>query len=110
MTSKVFKIINKIECFTHMYFLLDIPSGTSLIIHPSKTSMLNGTEVSFTCTTDAYPPTYSYHFYHMGSHVVSNRYGIYNTQITEEGDYSCSATNAAGSGASEPVTITFIGK
>ena len=46
----------------------------------------------------------------MGSHVVSNRYGIYNTQITEEGDYSCSATNAAGSGASEPVTITFIGK
>ena len=93
-----------------VYFLLDAPTGTRFTINPPTTTVVNGNIVSFNCTTDAYPPAHMYNFFNNGNLFASNGVGVYSTELTESGDYTCSSINAAGSGQSAPLLITVTGK
>ncbi|CAH3036901.1 unnamed protein product [Porites evermanni] len=48
------------------------PSSSAITTIPSNTTVLRGSNVSFTCTTDANPPANMYHFYFKGSLIESN--------------------------------------
>ena len=71
--------------------------------------MLNGTEVTFNCTTDANPGASNYKFFHNGYLLGSSSSGVYRTNITESGSYACTAINAVGSGQSSSIDIAVVG-
>ena len=95
-----------------MYDLLfiDRPSGTSLSMSPSNTTVLNGTELTFNCTTDAYPDVDEYKFYHDGYELGSSSSGIYSTNMTKDGKYFCVPINAAGIGKNASIAINVVGE
>ena len=95
---------------SHIYLLTtDPPTNTSLTINPSNTTVLNGTEVTFNCTTDANPAASNYKFFHNGSHLGSSSSGVYSRNISKDGEYSCVPENMAGVGDSATVVITVVG-
>ena len=101
-----------IECFIQKpvnFLRVDPPTRTSLRTSLSNTTVLNGTRVTFNCTTDAYPAA-SYMLYNNGRLLESNSSGIFSTNIAEGGNYTCAAVNAAGTGQSAAIAIALVGE
>ena len=94
----------------HDLLLIDRASGTSLSMSPSNTTVLNGTELTFNCTTDAYPAVDEYKFYHDGYELGSSSSGIYSTNMTKDGKYFCVPINAAGIGKNASIAINVVGE
>ena len=91
------------------FLRVDPPTRTSLRTSLSNTTVLKGTRVTFNCTTDAYPAA-SYMLYNNRRLLESNSSGIFSTNITEGGNYTCTAVNAAGTGQSAAIAIALVGE
>ena len=91
------------------FLFIDPPTRTSLRSSLSNTTVLNGKGVTFNCTTDAYPAA-SYMLYNKRRLFESNSSGIFSTNITEGGNYTCTAVNAVGTGQSAAIAIALVGE
>ena len=89
---------------------LDPPSGTSVTITPSNSTVLQGNTVTFNCTTDANPAATDYKLYHNGNQLGSNASGIISTQVTDSGNYTCVPISSLGTGENVSVNINVVGK
>ena len=95
----------------HLY-VIDKPTVTKFTTGTPVNTVVEGTTVTLTCSANGYPaPTYT--IKRQNTPVVSNggKFEITNVQLNEEANtYSCETQNAVGSGPTEQLQITVIGK
>ena len=89
---------------------VDRPSSSAITTIPSNTTVLRGSNVSFTCTTDANPPASMYHFYFKGSLLGSNSSGVFNRTVEDDGLFTCVPINTVGTGDNATVKVTVVGE
>ena len=77
---------------------------------PSNNTVLRGSTVSFTCSTDANPPANMYHFYFKGSLLESSSSGVFNRTVEDDGLFTCVPINAVGIGDNATVNFTVVGE
>ena len=90
--------------------VLDRPSSSAITTIPSNTTVLRGSNVSFTCTTGANPPASMYHFYLKGSLIESNSSGVLNRIVEDDGLFTCVPINKVGTGDNATVNVTVVGE
>ena len=89
---------------------VDRPSSSAITTNPSNTTVLRGSNVSFTCTTDANPPANMYHFYFKGSLIESSSSGVFNRTVENDGLFTCVPINTVGTGDNATVNVTVVGE
>ena len=97
---------------TNMWFpsSKDSPENTTLSTMANKSAIVRGSVVSFTCASDAVPPPHQYKFYYEQTFLGKNSSGLFQTQVSKSGLYSCVPVNKAGFGDNGTVLITVVGK
>ena len=90
--------------------IVDRPSSSSITAIPCNNTLLRGSTVSFTCTTDANPPANMSHFYFKGSLIESNSYGVFNRTVENDGLFTCVPINTVGTGDNATVNVTVVGE
>ena len=98
------------ECNFCCYLLVDAASGTNLITVPSNTTLLNGSDISLNCSTDANPVAHIYHFYSNDNRIGNSSSGVFNTTVMADGVYTCVPINTVGTGDNATVSITVVGE
>jgi len=98
------------RCNLFCYLLVDAPGGTNLITVPVNTTLLNGSDISLHCSTDANPDAHVNHFYFNGNLIGSNSSGVFNTTVMADGAYTCVPVNTIGTGDNGTVSITVVGE
>ena len=89
---------------------VDRPSSSAITTIPSNYTVLRGSNVSFTCTTDANPPANMYHFYFKGSLLESSSSGVFNRTVEDDGLFTCVPINTVGTGDNATVNVTVVGE
>jgi len=72
--------------------------------------LLNGSDISLHCSTDANPDAHIYHFYLNGDHIGNSSSGVFNTTVVADGVYTCVPVNTVGTGDNVTVSITVVGE
>jgi len=98
------------RCNLFCYILVDAPSSTNLITVPTYTTLLNGSDISLHCSTDANPDVHIYHFYLNGDLIGNNHSGVFNSTVMTDGVYTCVPVNTVGTGDNATVSITVVGE
>ena len=95
----------------HLHFT-DQPTVTKFTTGTQGNTVVQGTTVTLTCSANGYPtPTYT--IKRQNTPVVSNggKFEITDVLLSEESNiYSCETQNAEGSGPTEQLQITVLGK
>ena len=90
--------------------IADPPSDTSLATVPSNTTVLQGSIMSFICSTDANPAAHVYRFYLNHTLTGNSSTGVFNDTVEEDGEYACVPINTVGTGRSVSVSVTTVGE
>lgn len=106
MTMTVFSVM------LFQLYVTDKPTVTKFTTGTPGNTVVEDTTVTLTCSANGYPaPTYT--IKRQNTPVVSNggKFEITDVQLSEEENtYSCETQNAEGSGPTEQLKITVLGK
>lgn len=106
----LYLFMNKSEGVTCLICFADRPTGTSITLTPSNTTVLRGSTVSLNCTTDANPDAHVYQLYFNDTLIGNSSSGVFNVTVDADGVYSCVPINTVGTGHNATVSITAVGK
>ena len=91
--------------------IADPPTGTFLATVPSNTTVLQGSIMSFNCSTNANPPAHVYHFYLNQAPIGNSSTGVFSDTVEEDGVYTCVPINTVpGTGDNDTVSVTTVGE
>ena len=88
----------------------DGPSGTTIELTPSNTTVLRGSSLSIKCSTDANPMAHVFQFYLDDIYIGNSTSGLYNVTVTADGGYTCVPFNTVGKEQNATVVIRTVGK
>ncbi|XP_068686462.1 hemicentin-1-like isoform X2 [Montipora foliosa] len=84
------------------------PSGTTVELTPSSTTVLRGSALSLNCTTDANPMAHVFQFYLDDVYIGNSSSGVYNVTVTADGAYTCVPVNTVGKEENATVVISTV--
>ncbi|XP_068685500.1 hemicentin-1-like [Montipora foliosa] len=84
------------------------PSGTTVELTPSNTTVLRGSALSLNCTTDANPMAHVFQFYLDDVYIGNSSSGVYNVTVTADGAYTCVPVNTVGKEENATVVISTV--
>ncbi|XP_068732589.1 neural cell adhesion molecule 2-like isoform X2 [Montipora capricornis] len=85
------------------------PSGTTIELTPSNTTVLRGSSLSINCTTDANPMAHVFEFYLDDVYIGNSSSGMYNVTVSADGAYTCVPVNTVGKEENATVVISTVG-
>ena len=88
----------------------DGPSGTTVELTPSNTTVLRGSALSINCSTDSNPIAHVFQFYLDDVYIGNSTTGVYNVTVTANGAYTCVPVNTVGKEENATVVISTVGK
>ena len=88
----------------------DGPSGTTVELTPSNTTVLRGSSLSINCSTDSNPMAHVFQFYLDDIYIGNSTSGVYNVTVTADGAYTCVPLNTVGKEQNATVVIRTVGK
>ncbi|XP_068746696.1 peroxidasin homolog [Montipora capricornis] len=92
-------------------FVIDVlygPSGTTIELSPSNTTVLSGSSLSINCTTDANPMAHVFQFYLDDVYIGNSSSGVYTVTVTADGAYTCVPVNTVGKEENATVVISTV--
>ena len=95
---------------TNFFIITDGPSGTTIELTPSNTTILRGSSLSLNCSTHANPMAHVFKFYLDDVYIGNSSSGVFNVTVTTDGAYTCVPVNTVGKEENTTVVISTVGK